>query len=66
MIAVVEQVYLAHRAKTAFQQRADIIGFAQKHALLAVTGQSQAVQLDLRRRGGHLGQCLLQQVTLIE
>ncbi|MNH29461.1 hypothetical protein D3C79_896930 [compost metagenome] len=66
MVAVIDQRDLAYRAKAALEQVADIVGFAQKHALLAVAGKGQAVQFDFRRRGRHFGQGLFQQATLIE
>ena len=64
MVAVVDQADLPAGAETAGQQVADIVGLAQEHALLAVAGHHQGVQLD--RRGGrrHGGEGAIEQAAL--
>ncbi|MNV99278.1 hypothetical protein D3C71_1946220 [compost metagenome] len=49
VVAVVDQTELPLGTETAGQHLADEVGFAQEHALLAITGQGQAVQFDVGR-----------------
>ena len=61
---MVHQADLAKGAEAAGEHVADVIGFAQEHALLAVTAEGQGVQLDRRGRGRHVGQCIVEQAAL--
>ncbi|MOA55799.1 hypothetical protein D3C78_1796520 [compost metagenome] len=48
MVAVVDQAYLPLGTEPAEQHLADEVGFAQENALLAIAGQRQAVEFDIR------------------
>ncbi|MNG03942.1 hypothetical protein D3C84_870440 [compost metagenome] len=63
---MVHQADLAKRTETAGEHVADVIGFTQEHALLAVTADSQGVQLDRRGRSRHIGQRVFEQAALCQ
>ena len=66
VVAVVDQRDLATRAKAHLEHVADVVGFAQEYALLAIAGHYQAIQLDRWRRAWYPSQCLVQQPALVE
>ncbi|MNZ69710.1 hypothetical protein D3C78_880200 [compost metagenome] len=45
MVTVIDQLDLTDSTEAALEQAADIIDFAQEYALIAITGQGQAIQL---------------------
>ncbi|MNF73965.1 hypothetical protein D3C84_559850 [compost metagenome] len=48
VVAMIDQADLAVGAEAAGEHVADVVGLTQEHALLAITAQCQAVQLDRR------------------
>jgi len=64
MVAVVDQANLSTGTEAGGEQVADVIGFAQEHALLTVAGQCEGIQLDGGGGGGHGGKGGIQQAAL--
>ncbi|CRM68493.1 hypothetical protein [Pseudomonas sp. 22 E 5] len=61
---MVDQADLPARAEARGKHVADVIGFAQEHALFAIAGQYQGVQLDGRRGRWHGGEGGIEQAAL--
>ncbi|MNP00097.1 hypothetical protein D3C76_918810 [compost metagenome] len=66
LVTMIDQGDLAVGAKTDLEHVADIVGFAQEHALLAIAGHHQAVELNGRLGQRDPGQCFFEQPSLIE
>ncbi|MNX84071.1 hypothetical protein D3C86_1158540 [compost metagenome] len=64
VVTMVHQADLAKGAKTGGEHVGDVVGFAQKHALLAITPQGQRIQLHRRRRVWNVGQRCVEQAAL--
>src|SRR5690606_11149149 len=66
VVAMVDQADLAVGGKALGQQPRDVVGLTEEHALLAVTGKGQAVQLGGRGRSGQGGDGPVEQRALFQ